>query len=60
MRKSHKDVDTLIKKKIKLSSYIRKFSVEQLQSHICMRKGFLIYGKMHKYFPIYEKAVSHI
>ncbi len=22
-----------------------------------MRKGFLIYEKMHKYFPIYEEAV---
>jgi hypothetical protein len=51
---------TLIKKKIKLSSYIRKFRMEQLQSHIWlmassymgkylrissyMRKPFLIYG----------------
>jgi hypothetical protein len=35
---------TLIKKKIKFSSYIRKFTgVEQLLSHICMRKGFLMY-----------------
>jgi hypothetical protein len=25
-----------------------------------MRKGFLIYEKMRKYFPIYEEAVSHI
>jgi hypothetical protein len=25
-----------------------------------MRKGFLIYEQMYKYFPIYEKAVSHI
>ncbi len=25
-----------------------------------MRKGFLIYEEMSKYFPIYEKAVSHI
>jgi hypothetical protein len=25
-----------------------------------MRKGFLIYGEMRKYFPIYEEAVSHI
>jgi hypothetical protein len=24
-----------------------------------MRKGFLIYGEMRKYFPIYEEAVSH-
>jgi hypothetical protein len=25
-----------------------------------MSKGFLIYEEMHKYFPIYEEAVSHI
>jgi hypothetical protein len=25
-----------------------------------MRKGFLIYEDMGKYFPIYEVAVSHI
>jgi hypothetical protein len=25
-----------------------------------MRKGYLIYEEMHKYFPIYEEAVSHI
>jgi hypothetical protein len=25
-----------------------------------MRKGFLRYEKMRKYFPIYEEAVSHI
>jgi hypothetical protein len=25
-----------------------------------MWKGFLIYEKMRKYFPIYEEAVSHI
>ncbi len=25
-----------------------------------MRKGFLIYEEMVKYFPIYEEAVSHI
>ncbi len=25
-----------------------------------MRKGILIYGEMHKYFLIYEEAVSHI
>jgi hypothetical protein len=28
------------------------------QSYV--RKGFLIYEEMHKYFPIYEEAVSHI
>jgi hypothetical protein len=25
-----------------------------------MRKGFRINEEMHKYFPIYEEAVSHI
>ncbi len=25
-----------------------------------MRKDFLIYEEMRKYFPIYEEAVSHI
>jgi hypothetical protein len=25
-----------------------------------MRKGFLIYGVMHKFFPIYEEAVIQI
>ncbi len=25
-----------------------------------MGKGFLIYGEMRKFFPIYEEAVSHI
>jgi hypothetical protein len=25
-----------------------------------IRKGFLIYQEMCKYFPIYEEAVSHI
>ncbi len=25
-----------------------------------MRKGFLIYEEMRKYFPIYEQAASHI
>jgi hypothetical protein len=50
----------LIKKKIKFSSCIRKFREEQLQSHICMKKGFLIYEEVRIYFPIYEEAVSHI
>jgi hypothetical protein len=27
---------------------------------LCMRKGFLIYAEMRKYFPIYEEAVSHM
>ena len=25
-----------------------------------MRKGFLMYEEMRKYFPIYEEAVSHV
>ncbi len=25
-----------------------------------MRKVFLIYDKMRKYFPIYEEAISHV
>ncbi len=53
-------VVTLIKKKRKFSSYIRKLAVAKSY----MRKGFLIYEeymrKMRKYFPIYEEAVSHI
>jgi hypothetical protein len=35
---------TLIKKKIKFSSYIRKFRVEQLQSHIWGRASYNIWG----------------
>jgi hypothetical protein len=49
---------TLIKKKIKFSSYIRKFRGEVAKSY--MRKGFLIYEEMRKCFPIYEEAGSHI
>jgi hypothetical protein len=52
-------LSTLIKKKRRFFSYIRKFRMEQLQSHICMRKGFLIYEEKRKYLPIYEEAVSH-
>ncbi len=46
------------KKKIKFSSFISKFRVEQLQTY--MRKGFLRYEEIRKYFPIYKEAVSHI
>jgi hypothetical protein len=48
------------KKKRKFSSYIRQFRMEQLQSHIPMRKGFLICEEMRKYLTVYEEAVSHI
>jgi hypothetical protein len=50
---------TLIKKKIKFSSYIREIESGAVAKSY-MRKGFLIYVEMHKYFPIYEEAVSHI
>jgi hypothetical protein len=50
----------LIKEKIKFSSYIGKFRVEHAVAKSFMRKGFLIYEEMRKYFPIHEEAVSHI
>ncbi len=50
---------TLIKKKIKFSSYAMKFRMEQFAKSYMM-KGFLIYGEMRKYLLIYEEAVSHI
>ncbi len=37
------------KNKRKFYSFIRKFRWERLQSHMYMRKGFLIYEKMRKY-----------
>jgi hypothetical protein len=52
-------LSTLIKKIIKFSSYIRKFRSGAV-AKAYMRKGFLIYEKTRKYFPIYEEAVSHI
>ncbi len=51
---------TLIKKKRRFSSYIRKFRWDRVQSHMYMRKGSLIYEEMRKYLAIYEEAVSHI
>jgi hypothetical protein len=50
---------TLIKKKIKFSSYIREIQNGAVAKSY-MRKGFLIYEEMRKYFPTYEEAVSHI
>jgi hypothetical protein len=47
----------LIKKKTKFSSYTIQ-SGAVAKSYV--RKGFLIYEEMLKYFPIYEEAVSHI
>jgi hypothetical protein len=43
---------TLIKKKIKFSSFLKKFRVEHMQIHAYMRKGFLIYEEMRNYFPM--------
>ncbi len=50
---------TLIKNKIKFSSYTYKEIQSGAVSKSYMRKGF-IYEEMRKYFPIYEEAVSHI
>jgi hypothetical protein len=43
---------TLIKKKIKFSSYLKKFRMEQLQSHI-MTYRLLMYGEIFAHFLIY-------
>jgi hypothetical protein len=43
---------TLIKKKMKFSSYIRKFRCKVIPY---MRKGFLIYEKMRKYLTMYMR-----
>jgi hypothetical protein len=43
--------------KIKFSSYKEIQSGAVAKSY--MRKGFLMYEEMRKYFPIYEEAVSH-
>jgi hypothetical protein len=47
------------------SALIKKFLIyKEIQSGAVaksyMRKGFLIYEEMRKYFPIHEEAVSHI
>ncbi len=47
-------MDTLIKKKI--NKEIQSGAVAKS----FMRRGFLIYEEMRKYFPIYEETVSHI
>jgi hypothetical protein len=44
---------TLIKNKIKFSSYIRKFRSGAVAKSY-MRKGFLIYEEMRKYLVIYS------
>ncbi len=47
---------TLIKNKIKFSSYIGKLRVEQLQ----MTNGLLIYGEIFSHFLIYKETLPHI
>ncbi len=59
-------VHTLIKKKIKFSSYIRKLGMEQLQSHIWltassyMGKYLRISSCIRKPFLIYDFATAHL
>jgi len=48
------------KKKIKFSSYIYMEIQSGVVAKSYMRKGFLKYEEMHKYFPTYAEAVSHI
>jgi hypothetical protein len=49
----------LIKKEKKIF-FIYKEIQSRAVAKSYMRKGFLTYEEMRKYFPIYEKAVSHI
>ncbi len=50
---------TLIKKENRIFLMYKEIqSGAVAKSYI--RKGFLIYGEMRKYFPIYEEGVSHI
>ncbi len=62
--KYKKHVSPLIKKKIKFSSYIRKFRMEQLQSHICLTassnigKYLRISSYIRKLFLIYDFATA--
>jgi hypothetical protein len=52
---------TLIKKERKFSSYITYKEIHLgAVAKSYMRKGFLIYDEMYKYFVIYEEAGSHI
>jgi len=49
---------TLIKKKRKFSSYIRKFRWG-IGCKVIYEEGLPIYEEMHKYLTIYEEAISH-
>jgi hypothetical protein len=52
-------VATLIKKKRKFSNIYKEIQSGAVAKSY-MRKGFLIYEEMLKYFSIYEEAVSHV
>ncbi len=58
MRGNSSKGGALIKKKIKFSSYIRKFRAGQLQSHNRGGGGgFLIYEEMRKYSPYMRRPL---
>jgi hypothetical protein len=59
MRKSNKDVDTLIIIK-NITFLINKEIQSGAVAKSYVRKGFLNYEEIHNYFPIYEEVVSHI
>jgi hypothetical protein len=52
--------ETLIKKKIKFSSYIRKFRMEHAVAKSFMTNGLLIYREIFVHFLIYWEALPHI
>jgi hypothetical protein len=52
-------VATLIKKKRKIFLIYKEIQMEP-GAKSYMRKGFIIYEEMRKYFHIYEEAVNHI
>ncbi len=57
--KKKTSVCTLIKNKNKIFLIYREIQIGS-GAKSYMRKGFLIYEEMRKFFPIYEEAVSHI
>ncbi len=52
--------DTLIEKKIKFSSYIRKFKMEQWQSHIWLTASSIIYGEIFLHPHILGSSSSYM
>ncbi len=51
-------LNTLIKKENKIFLIYKEIQMGSgVKSY--MRKGFLIYEEMRKFFPIYEETVSH-